>query len=417
MEILDKTVARTPVAERPPGSATVAELRRLPPRVRAAMGISDRALQWTDVMIMGLRIMMDPADQRPLTERFADVDDAWLPAAPSMDEVDALRVRWEQPGYVQGWFARWKRGGGPRRLLERVAGPVAARQFNVAVEQDRDLVLAAVRRAIDALMPLARAVDACGRFSSADSLKTLLNTESVGDREEYSRFFVSMTYGLSMILDHLDGVEIAKLLAGELSEFPKINMDQSVLAATVDRLSEVVSSDARERVSALSERLSRKIQGASDALDNSADGVCQAANSLVEFTDRLLRAAAPDDAVLAWLADSPALSKTDVGTHTDKHGKLCPTKRGQALYFLGGAQQVTEVESDSFGRLVTDGLIGARTTLQKLKHADTGSQEEKEEVRAAAHAIEGYVIYCLRVGWMRRSDSDLDDLRSRLTEV
>lgn len=116
------------------------------------MGISDRALQWTDVTIMGLRIIMDPADQRPLTERFADVDDAWLPAAPSMDEVNALKTKWEQPGYIQGLLARWKRGGGPRRLLERVAGPAAAHQVNVAIEQDRDLVLAALRRAIDALM-------------------------------------------------------------------------------------------------------------------------------------------------------------------------------------------------------------------------------------------------------------------------
>src|SRR5205807_1781059 len=73
--------------------------------------------------------------------------------------------------------------------------------------------------------------------------------------------------------------------------------DNSELADAIERLRPIAAGPTRQRLAEINTKLARKIAGAHDALALSADGVSQAAHSLVELVDRVLRAPFSDDAV------------------------------------------------------------------------------------------------------------------------
>ena len=269
-------------------------------------------------------------------------------------------------------------------------------------------------RGFDVLMPIAHAIDSCGKFSSPKALCRLLNSMGGLPADIDGKLFVEINHLLTSILNKVSELKIEDLLRGEVKDVITVSFGSQELRDRLDSLSLVVSSDARERISVLSDGLLRKIQGASDALDNSADGVSQASNSLIELVDRLLRAGAPSDEALHWLLGSTLLSNSTEMMYKNDNGKTCPTKQGEALYFISGGRQASECENDSIMRYIADGLNGARRALQKLKHSDTGTENERNTVRQAARAIEGFISYGLRVGWYLRSDDELDRFRGRL---
>ena len=317
------------------------------------------------------------------------------------------------PEYIDRWLKRWVATNGPRRFLARAVGAAANRKLHAALEADCRVIFNALQRGVDALLPLAQAVDSCGQFANTDDALQLLHAFKPDADSAQSSIFVLLGLNLSDVLQKIGALRVEDLLAGEFSGI-HFSFSESDVKSTVDRLAEVVSSDSRERISALNERLVRKIQGAGDALDNSADGVSQAANSLVEFVDRLLRAVAFDEETVQWLSASQTLTKE--ATYISG-GKTRPTKRGQALYFISGHKPVGDVETDPVSSYIISGLLGARDALQKFKHADEGSDEEKDIVRKAARAIEGFVVFTLRVGWLGRTDSELDLLRMRVAGI
>ncbi len=94
-------------------------------------------------------------------------------------------------------------------------------------------------------------------------------------------------------------------------------------AALMDELRQVVSTQAQVRVLQANSMLARKMQGARDALEHSADPVSQAANSLIELIDRLLRQSFPEPAVLDWVRTKyPTMS--DLIWSDRQQGRLSP---------------------------------------------------------------------------------------------
>ena len=189
----------------------------------------------------------------------------------------------------------------------------------------------------------------------------------------------------------------------------KTHVQQSDFTAMADRLRAAAVGPTRVRLAELNSKLASKISGAQDALKGSADGVSQAAHSLVELIDRILRTAFPDGAVISWISDSGRT--TDDLTFLDE-GRQRPTKRAQALCFAYGGRPAEQ--KSAIHEMVATGLVSARTQLQELKHADHGHESEVQRVISLMAAVEGFLTLALRLGWATLDEAEVDGLRRRL---
>ena len=159
--------------------------------------------------------------------------------------------------------------------------------------------------------------------------------------------------------------------------------------------------------------LKRKVRGARDALNFSADPVSQAANSLIELIDRMLRDAYDAEYVLEWV-DRYFTSQSVTMTY-ESHGCLRPTKRARALCFVCAGEAPPEVSM--IHELASVAIVVARSNLEHLKHADACTDAEKRELLCMLETVEGSILLISRVAWLGVKESALGDLRDRLVLV
>lgn len=196
---------------------------------------------------------------------------------------------------------------------------------------------------------------------------------------------------------------------------PLVEDTAADITRVADQLHGVITGQSNEVLLDLSGRLSRKVRGARDALDHSADGVSQAANSLVEFIHRLLREAYDDRTVINWV-NSTHPEEGDLLYADKDSGRVRPTKRAQTLCFVYGGRAPGD-DLFVFNEMAAAGLVATRGRLQKLKHSDDGSQKETQDVRRGIAAVEGFIVYAVRVGWMAMPDEELTAMRVRLGNI
>src|SRR5690606_19093433 len=110
-------------------------------------------------------------------------------------------------------------------------------------------------------------------------------------------------------------------------------------------------------------------------------------------------------------SDEPDLIYTEGNS-----GRARPSKRAQALCFVYGGKDSGD-EPFLFNEMAATGLVSTRSRLQKLKHADSGTAEESQAVRRGIAAVEGFIVYAIRVGWMGMPDETLAAMRARLNKV
>lgn len=156
----------------------------------------------------------------------------------------------------------------------------------------------------------------------------------------------------------------------------------------------------------ISSQLSRKVQGAKDAMSYSVDGVSQAANSLVELIDRLLRQAFTEADVIAW-------STTHFPDDARMFHQGRPTTRAKALCFVYAGLDVPEPPS-VLHELVASGIVATRRRLEKLKHADLGTDEERDLLAAYLNSVEGFLTLVVGLGWAAAPEEKLETLKVRL---
>lgn len=162
-----------------------------------------------------------------------------------------------------------------------------------------------------------------------------------------------------------------------------------------------VSVSARRKVRARNAHLARKMRGAREALLHSVDGVSQAANSIIELIDRLLRSY-PDAYVLNWVDKYVPDAEEELSYLVEDTRR--PTKRAQALCLLSGGMNVMKDEHGSRIRLLelpVDVVLTARKNLQRIKHADDGSAGERAEVAALLTGVEAALMLLLTIGDLR----------------
>ena len=172
-----------------------------------------------------------------------------------------------------------------------------------------------------------------------------------------------------------------------------------------------LNSDAEERIRLIDEPLTKKLRGSITALSCSEDGVSQAANSLIELIDRVLRDFATDDEIERWL-QANGFSGEEVFRFSEEKGKDVPTKFGQCLCFLYGGGTVISGAADKQGAdilatlyyYLAKSMTSARNKLQKIKHADLGTDEERAEIKQITSAILGVIEIAHRFCWIYKGE-------------
>lgn len=377
-----------------PTSQVAAYARTLDPGVRHALRLDDASLLVVEALVTVSRAVNAPGDERPWLERLADVI-----SERQFSELQEIGLAFRETFKTQGadeWIRRI-RNEGYKVFAERLLGSAGYRAFLTAVKADAAVVALTVRRLVRGLAPFAAAWNEALALMTPAQLKRLDAKEVLGVNA--LQFVVQ--------LDAFIGEKLLAPLpmdstAATAEDLQAWNADD--VAGLALRFRSVVSEASLRRVERASSPLVRKIRGARDALLHSEDGVSQAANSLIELIDRIMRETFPPPQVLAWidanLPNEPGLTWLDKETPK-------PTKLGEALCFVSNCAPVEPRTPSPYDngegpsliqRVIASMFVSARNTLQQFKHADSGTPKEREELLHVLAALEGALMLGLTFG-------------------
>ncbi|WP_223695371.1 hypothetical protein [Leifsonia poae] len=377
----------------------------MPVRVRRLFGLPPLALDLLDAAAATVYDLLDETD-RTWDDRLAQLPVRFERLFP--DGVPEGRLDWlnlpqeEIEQKVKESFGRLNNPN-TRRFLNRLLGSKTFNRLTVAFNQDWALFLLGTRRLLRSFMPVAQALqDAAGPLSDKE-------------RANLGGFSDAQTVLLDAVLklDHAVGgffdkrdIDLQKM------GFPVRDAEARTLDVGVDELIDVMRTmldvETQRRAQELSDVLFRKLRGFEQALAASDDGVSQAANSLVEFIDRLLRTAFDEADVLEWIGKHYPDDKSLV---FEREGRAIPTKRASALCFAHAAQAPTE--TSNLESMVALSIVKVRSSAERLKHANVGDPDEEAELRRLMLALRGALTFILRFNWLLADDDRYFYLRER----
>lgn len=375
-------------------SSTATFTRSLEPSLLAALRINESMVLVTEAIVSVCRALTDSSDTRPWQEKiedcFADFDEEKL------EETLKAFVEVCEADKPENWAEKFKNAN-YKNFVERLLGAAQYRLLVNAVMEDGAVVALAIRRGVRALMPFAVAGSDALSLMSKEQLKAAKRIDALAINAV--QIIVSLDGFLGEKLLSALPMEVTAATSSDLTAWTPDGADDLVL-----QFRTLVTDASAKRVERANSTLVRKIRGARDALKYSEDGISQAANSLIELLDRIMREAFPPDSVLSWvdgnLPDEPDLTYL-------KDGQRAPTKRAEALCFVHGGGPVMPRDANKYDigegpsflhDVVALGLISARNKLQKLKHADGGTPEEREQLMAVLSALEGALMLGLTIG-------------------
>jgi hypothetical protein len=398
-----------PIANSEAGkSYLVRELRQLPERVRKNFELHQWIIDSIDVLVSALIVVGDPLDTGSIEERldswFGDVANDRTACSPDKFEYDLSEwtrgISAMPDAELQRWTKRLAGDGSWTRFARKLLGARTYDRLVRAMQDDLCAMSSGFKYLIELAQPYAVAFDDVLDVLTPSQIRRIDNT------------YDWTTISAFKFLLHLDEA----IDRGKESRFAwsQLRLEQTTVAEAdliqmVHKLRQLAAGPTRERLAELNARLAAKISGAQDALRSSADGVSQAAHSLVELIDRILRTAFPDGDVLSWLTDSKAYADEEL-TYLASNGTQRPTKRAQALCFAHGGRPTDQ--PSAIHAIAAAALVSAREQLQSLKHADQG--DEVQRVIALMAAVEGVLTLALRLGWSGLDEVEVDRLRQRL---
>lgn len=393
-------------------SALASELLAISDRARNALLIPDLAILALDVLVATARLLTDDDDPRRPLDRLNDLADL----VPDLEDDERLAelASWAQAALLNFEPNREQIERRLKRLTSqsflaaarRMIGAAAYDRAMAAFNSDAAVVALALRRALRHLMPIAVAIDDCAALLPEDALDEF----NVADLLAASSLRMLIT--LDGLFDNLmEGRFSFADLTQRVEDHHALSLED--LEAIAGRLHDVIEAQTRTNLLALNTSLARKIQGAIDAMNGSADAASQAANSIVEFIDRTLRNAFEDEYVLEWIQRNELKRRDFVYLTPD--GDVRPTKRAQALCFVCAGNDLDD--GLVLHQMAAAALYQARRSLQRIKHADEGTEAELAEVREVMRGVQGFLTYAVRVGWAAASDDAVASLRSRLASV
>ena len=90
-----------------------------------------------------------------------------------------------------------------------------------------------------------------------------------------------------------------------------------------------------------------------------------------------------------------------------------PTTRAKALCYVFAGLDVPEPPS-VLHEMVASGIVATRRQLERLKHFDLGTDEERELLAAYLNSVEGFLTLVVGLGWAAVPDEKLENLKVRL---
>jgi hypothetical protein len=387
-------------------SVLVRELVRLRPPLRRTLGVSDPILFLLDVAVTACAILSDDSDQRPLEERCEDFEDL-LNAGIEWSDVEAELARL---GRGEEEFPRWFRNlprPGAALFLQRILGAALYHRFEAAFKADLAIIVVGMRRGIRSGLHYATALDRCISALPSGQIAKIAGLDALA-KCSFLQIAVDVDAALDNALELDLPMDTTSVRPLELGRLP------GALNEIAQQLDQKVSADSERSVRELNVKFVRKLRGATDALNHSADPISQASNSLIELLDRLLRDAFPEDEVLAWIGENvPA--RWEGLTYSAENGGTRPTKRGQALCFVYAAQPLNGYSV--LHEAAASALVSVRRQLQQLKHADLGSPAEQEAVLRSVSIIESLLLLVFQLVWRGVDDDALSRVRGRLQQA
>lgn len=387
-----------------PRSRLARELETLPPDQLRVIGLGPSILLLLDVVVAVAHIVVDDRDPRPLSERFDWLEeltdhldateelDEFLQRLTAMPEIEV--DRWGKRMTDDGW----------QLFAKRFLGAARYDRLAKAYRADAAAVTALLRWLNEKVQPFAVAFDDLMAYVPEKKVRTLLGQSGDGATSVVRGLLAldSVLTGLIEVDFDLRAMDARPVeTAGDLSQ---LIADLRTLAA----------GPTRTLLNEMSTRLSNKLIGARQAMETSVDGVSQAACSLTELIDRLMRQAFPNEIVMGWIERSPCRKLKDLTyrKNDDPANELLPTKRATALCFIYGGRIVDE--PSPFHDAAATAVVEMRFQLERLKHADSGDPAEKEGIARLAFGVEAFLTLAIRIGWFALEADQLQEIRARL---
>ncbi|MBA2950093.1 hypothetical protein [Streptomyces himalayensis] len=387
-------------------SSFAACTRTLDPGLLETLRISESAVLLMEAFVSLCKALTNDSDPRPWQERVEDC----------FSEVTEERLKEMVQAFVdecegeqlQRWVERFKNQN-YSSFAERLLGAATYKRFIDSLKQDGAVVALAVRRGVRALTPFIVAWNDAVKISSQNQLKDV----------QPANILAVNAVEMLVSLDDFLGEKVLAALPMELTSAKK--SDLATLAPEgiddlVASFRSMVAEASVKRVERRNSPLVRKIRGARDALRFSEDGVSQAANSLIELLDRIMRESFKPAEVLAWV-DGNLPDGIDL-TH-EVQGQRRPTKRAEALCFVYGGDPIMPREAsdnddgqgpDFIHDVIAISLVSIRNQLQKMKHADHGTPEEKVQLLSVLAALEGALMLGLTIGSLSAEPEPSEEL-------
>lgn len=373
-------------------SRLASELRSIGADRLAIMRISSAAVGFVEFVAVLCRTVMDE-DGTDLIERLSTTMEA-LEGHLGLDNLPELTEA--QMTAAVEHITRAE----TRKFYRQLLGAAAYDRLAQAVKDDSAAVLAAMRRGLTLVRPMVVAFQ--------DSLAVLtphqIAAMGLGTPETPAPSFVKLMLQIDTLVTHLlDAVERDAL--DRLFPEGDATLDAETILQVVEEIRPLISQDLQSRLSAVNDALTRKVRGARDALDHSADGPAQAASSLVELIDQALRTQLKGVDVVSWVQTKyPGRTRDLVYT---KNGIQRPAKRAEVLCLVYGPDSHPS-QVDPFREAAAASLVTARRALEKVKHEDADPVSDRAVVEAMMQAVQGALGLTFRFAALRLSTTDLD---------
>ncbi|MFJ2635828.1 hypothetical protein ACIO6U_28290 [Streptomyces sp. NPDC087422] len=369
--------------------------RTLDPSILSALRIDEATILGADLIVAICILFTDSNNPTPWTERVENYLETT--GIEALDDGLTSVMEDIKDGKSKVWVEKYKNNT-YREFTKRLLGAAQYRLLTNALKEDAAVVALALRRAVRAIMPFAVAwSDSTG----------ILSKEQVRAKNKADLLAVNAVDAI-ITLDGIIGEKVLSSLPMEVTGATEVDLatwPKNGASDLILQFRAVVKQASAKRVERANSPLIRKIQGARAALEYSDDGTSQAANSLIELLDRIMREAFPPNSVLAWV-DSNIPDNPDLTFFDENQNKRKPTKFGESLCFVyGGGPVIREKTKYDDGEgptlvheMIARTLVAVRNKLQQIKHADEGTPEERAQLLILFTALEGALMLGLFLG-------------------